>query len=80
LILTGKSVTFYSLLGCPQDSGRENFGNLLKTGLRNSQTLREQNQKIVSDKEELDPKTKEWLQTAAVLGTKKATGQKSLEE
>lgn len=33
---------------------------------------------IAADSEELDPQTKEWLQTAAVLGTKKATGRESL--
>jgi len=34
---------------------------------------------FATNTEELDPQTKEWLQTAAVLGAKKATGQKSLE-
>lgn len=34
---------------------------------------------IATDTEELDSQTREWLQTAAVLGTKKATEQKSLE-
>jgi len=33
---------------------------------------------IATDAEELDPQTKEWLQTAAVLGTKKATEKESL--
>jgi len=34
---------------------------------------------IATDTEELDPQTAEWLKTAAVLGSKKATGQRSLE-
>lgn len=34
---------------------------------------------IATETEELEPQTKEWLQTAAVLGSKKATGQRSLE-
>jgi hypothetical protein len=33
---------------------------------------------IATDNEKLDPQTKEWLQTAAVLGTKKATEKESL--
>lgn len=33
---------------------------------------------IAIDSEELDPQTKQWLQTAAVLGNKKATGKGSL--
>jgi len=43
------------------------------------QRLKALKQQITTDTEELDPQTKEWLQTAAVLSTKKATGQKSLE-
>lgn len=34
---------------------------------------------VATDTEDLDSQTKEWLQTAAVLGTKKATGRESLE-
>jgi len=37
-------------------------------------------QQIATDTEELEQQTKQWLQTAAVLGTKKATGQRSLEQ
>ena len=35
---------------------------------------------IATDNEELDPGLNEWLKTAAVLGGKKATGQRSLEK
>jgi len=43
------------------------------------QRLEALKQQIAADAEGLDSQTKKWLQTAAVLGTKKATGQRSLE-
>ena len=43
------------------------------------QRLEALKRQILTDNEELDPGLNEWLKTAAVLGTKKATGQRSLE-
>ena len=48
----------------------------LRQGQQRLDALKRQ---IVTDYEELDPGLNEWLKTAAVLGTKKATGQRSLE-
>jgi len=52
---------------------------LRSDALHQAQQRLEALKQIATDNEELDPQTKEWLQTAAVLGTKKATFARSLE-